>query len=42
MLPLQLFRSITNFLSQNVIVVIDLAEVVLYYVFSENLIVMNK
>ena len=42
MLPHQLFRSITNFLSQNVIVVIDLAEVVLYFVFSDNLIVKNK
>ena len=42
MLPLQLFRNITNFLSQNVIVVIDLTEVVLYFVFLDNLIVKNK
>ena len=30
------FRSIANFLSQNVIVVCVLAEVVLYFVFSDN------
>ena len=42
MLPLKLFRSLTNFLSQNIIVVKDLAEIVLYFVFSESLIVKNK
>ena len=36
------FRSIANFLSQNVIVVFVLAEVVLYFVFSDNWIVKNK
>ena len=32
MLPLQLFKSITIFLSQNVIVVFDLTKVVMYFV----------
>ena len=32
-LPLQLFRSIRIFLSQNVIVVFDLTEVVMYFVY---------
>jgi len=35
-LPLQLFKSITNFLSQNVIVVFDLTEVVINFVFSDS------
>ena len=34
-LPLQLFRSITIFLSQNVIVGFDLTEVVMYFVYSD-------
>ena len=33
-LPLQLFRSITIFLNQNVKVVFDLTEVVMYFVYS--------
>ena len=38
-LPLQLFRSIAILLSQNVIVVIDLTEVDMYFVYSDNFIV---
>ena len=38
----RVFKSITNFLSQNVIAVIDLTEVVLYFVFSDNEIVKNE
>ena len=34
-LPLQLFRSITIFFSQNVIVVYDLTEVVMYFDYSD-------
>ena len=41
-LPLQPFRSITIFLSQNVIVVFDLTEVVMYFVCSDNKIVKKK
>ena len=35
-LPLKLFRSITIYLSQNVIVVFDLTEVVMDFVYSDN------
>ena len=38
----RVFKSITNFLSQNVIAVIDLTEVVLYFAFSDNEIVKNE
>ena len=41
-MPLQLFRSITIFFSQNVIVVYNLTEVVTYFVYSDNWIVKKK
>ena len=41
-LPLQPLRKITIFLSQNAIVVFELIEVVIYFVYSDNWIVKKK